>query len=154
MPQEGQGLDPEAKLANNGGYESMARKGIVSISTSGDMKHVNSFFKKVRQRKFVDKLEKYAQMGVEALALETPVDTGRTAASWGYEITQEKGRITLSFTNSATAGDTSIPIVLLIQYGHATRNGGYVAPYDFINPVTEKIFKEIADSIWKEVTRE
>ena len=58
MPQEGQGLDPEAKLANNGGYESMARKGIVSISTSGDMKHVNSFFKKVRQRKFVDKLEK------------------------------------------------------------------------------------------------
>lgn len=85
--------------------------------------------------------------------LETPIDTGETAMSWGYEIIQEDGRITLNFTNSSRAGDTNIPVVILIQYGHATRNGGYVAPYDFINPITREIFNEIANTIWMEVTR-
>ena len=129
----------------------MAKPGIITIKTTGSTKNVEGFFKRTKQRNFVDILEYYAQQGLEALALETPVDTGVTAASWGYEITQEEGRITLSFTNSATAGDSSIPLVLLIEYGHATRNGGYVAPYDFINPVTKELFEHIADVIWKEV---
>ena len=91
--------------------------------------------------------------GVQALALETPIDTGKTAMSWGYEIVESDGRIELIFTNSSQAGDSTIPVVLLIEYGHATRNGGYVAPYDFINLITQELMQEIADSIWREVTR-
>lgn len=131
----------------------MAKPSFISIKTTGSTKNVEGFFKRTKQQNFVDILEYYAQRGLEALALETPVDTGVTAASWGYEIIQEEGRITLNFTNSATAGNTSIPIVLLIEYGHATRNGGYVAPYDFINPITKELMDHIAETIWKEVTR-
>lgn len=131
----------------------MAKPSFISIKSTGSTKNVEGFFKRTKQQNFVDILEYYAQRGLEALALETPVDTGVTAASWGYEIIQEEGRITLNFTNSATAGNTSIPIVLLIEYGHATRNGGYVAPYDFINPITKELMNHIAETIWKEVTR-
>lgn len=131
----------------------MPKPTFITIKTQGNCNHMDGFFKRTKQKNFVKVLEYYAQRGVEALALETPVDTGRTAMSWGYEITQDPGRIILTFTNDAEAGNSSIPIVLLIQYGHATRNGGYVAPYDFINPVTREIFQEIADTIWEEVTR-
>lgn len=131
----------------------MAKPSFISIKSTGSTKNVEGFFKRTKQKNFVDILEYYAQRGLEALTLETPVDTGVTAISWGYEIIQEEGRITLNFTNSATAGNTSIPIVLLIEYGHATRNGGYVAPYDFINPITRELMEHIADTIWKEVTR-
>jgi hypothetical protein len=131
----------------------MARRGVITIKTEGNTNHLDGFFKRTKQRNFVKFLEYYAQRGVEALMLETPIDTGETAMSWGYEIIQEDGRITLNFTNSSRAGDTNIPVVILIQYGHATRNGGYVAPYDFINPITREIFNEIANTIWMEVTR-
>ena len=131
----------------------MAKPSFISIKSTGSTKNIEGFFKRTKQQNFVDILEYYAQRGLDALALETPVDTGVTAASWGYEIIQEEGRITLNFTNSATAGNTSIPIVLLIEYGHATRNGGYVAPYDFINPITKELMNHIAETIWKEVTR-
>lgn len=131
----------------------MARRGVITIKTEGNTNHLDGFFKRTKQRNFVKFLEYYAQRGVEALMLETPIDTGETAMSWGYEIIQEDGRITLNFTNSSRAGDSNIPVVILIQYGHATRNGGYVAPYDFINPITREIFNEIANTIWMEVTR-
>lgn len=130
----------------------MARP-IITLKSYGNTKNVEGFFKRTQQKNFKKYLECFGEKGVQALALETPVDTGKTALSWGYEITEEPGRITLTWTNSSQAGDTTIPVVLLIQYGHATRNGGYVAPYDFINPVTREIFQEIADTIWKEVTR-
>lgn len=130
----------------------MARP-IITLKSYGNTKNIEGFFKRTQQKNFKKYLEYFGEKGVQALALETPVDTGKTALSWGYEITEEPGRITLTWTNSSQAGDTTIPVVLLIQYGHATRNGGYVAPYDFINPVTREIFQEIADTIWKEVTR-
>jgi hypothetical protein len=131
----------------------MAHRGVITIKTEGNTNHLDGFFKRTKQRNFVKFLEYYAQRGVEALMLETPIDTGETALSWDYEIIQEDGRITLNFTNSSRAGDSNIPVVILIQYGHATRNGGYVAPYDFINPITREIFNEIANTIWMEVTR-
>lgn len=131
----------------------MSKRGIITIKSEGDLKYMSGFSKRAKVRNFRETLEYFGQRGVEALVLETPIDTGRTALSWDYEIVEEDGRIELIWTNSSTAGDTSIPIVLLIQYGHGTRNGGYVAPYDFINPVVRGIFEEIANSVWREVTR-
>lgn len=129
----------------------MARNSIIQITTKGNTRRTERFFKRMSQPKFVECLHYFGREGVMALAMETPIDTGEAASSWDYEITQDPGRITLTWTNSAADGGS--PVVILIQYGHATRNGGYVQPYDFINPVTKEIFDNIADTIWKEVTR-
>lgn len=126
----------------------MAR-GMISIETTGNFKNIEGFFKRTQRKNFRKELERYGELGVQMLAAETPVDNGNTAASWSYEIEDKKGVISIYWRNTAVAG--SIPIVILIRYGHATGNGGYVEPNDFISPVMNSLFKDMADTIWREV---
>lgn len=94
-------------------------------------------------------LEKYGQQGVIALASVTPVDTGLTASDWRYTVEQKQGGWTVSWSNSNMA-DT-VPVVILLQYGHGTRGGAYVQGRDIINPAMAPIFESISQDIWKEV---
>ena len=59
----------------------------------------------------------------------------------------------LYFTNSNVT-ENGIPIVNLLEYGHSTGTGGYVPPKNFIVPLSDKIFKEFSDSLWKEVIKD
>ena len=44
-----------------------------------------------------------------------------------------------------------VNIAVILQYGHGTRNGGYVEGIDYINPAIQPVFREMANEIWKEV---
>lgn len=125
-------------------------KAMVTVETTGSFKKTKGFLGRIRRMSIRKQLEQYGERGVQALAAETPVDSGITASSWSYEIDEKPGSISIYWKNSATT-ESGIPVVILIQYGHATRNGGYVEPNDFISPITEHLFKEMADEIWKEV---
>lgn len=108
-----------------------------------------SFMKKAKNRGYLKILDKYGRKGVEALSLATPKDSGKTASSWSYEIHHSSEGATINWTNSNINKGRNIAI--LIQYGHGTRNGGYVKGIDYINPALRPIFEEIAKSAWKEV---
>ena len=95
-------------------------------------------------------LDRYGREGVLALASATPVSTGVTANSWRYEITKTSQGYNLVWTNDNMAGN--VPVVILLNYGHATRGGTYVKGKKFISPAIRPIFKKIADTGWKEVT--
>ena len=97
-------------------------------------------------------LDQYGREGVNALSMANPVDTGKTAASWRYTVTNTSTELRIEWHNDNTTVD-GIPIVVLIQYGHGTGNGGYVVGRDFINPAIQPIFDKITDELWKEVTR-
>ena len=120
-------------------------------------KHKGDFSKTIKYmnnaKKAVDfkMLEKYAQQGVNALKAATPVDTGVTANSWYYEITKTKNSITINFNNSNV--QNGVPIAIILQYGHGTRNGGYVKGRDYINPAIQPIFEKLTNDAWKEVTK-
>lgn len=88
--------------------------------------------------------------GVQALAKATPVDTGLTASSWYYTVEETDGRITISWHNSNIVDH--VPIAIILQYGHATKNGYWVKGSDYINPVTKDIFDKLADRVWRAVT--
>jgi hypothetical protein len=96
-------------------------------------------------------LDKYGREGVAALASATPVDTGQTANSWYYEVVIKNGSATISFHNSNI--QNGVPIAIILQYGHGTRNGGWVQGRDYINPAIQPIFDKIANQAWKEVTK-
>ena len=122
----------------------------VKISSKGSFKNTYKFLKFLSDWKIEQSLKKYAQKGVDALSAATPVDSGKTADSWGYEIEVSKGSAKIHWTNTNTNDGVNIAVIL--QFGHGTGTGGYVEGRDYINPAIQPIFDEIADALWKEVT--
>ena len=125
---------------------------MISIRHSGDLKKTEKFLKKSFTGEYLNGLDKYGVEGVLALALATPYKTGKTASSWDYEIHRTKGTTSIIWTNSNI--NKGVNIAVILQYGHGTRNGGYVRGIDYINPAMKPIFEEIARKAWEEVTRD
>lgn len=96
-------------------------------------------------------LDKYGEAGVKALASATPIDTGNTANSWYYKIERKNDSVTIGFYNSNIQNE--VPIAVILQYGHGTRNGGWVQGRDYINPAIRPIFDNIVNAAWREVSK-
>lgn len=120
-----------------------------SLKTSKGFPKTDRFFKKILSVPDLSEFNKYGERGVEALAANTPEDTGTTANSWVYEVTKENGQVRVSFFN--TNVNKGVNIAIILQYGHGTGTGGYVQGRDYINPAVRPIFDEMAESAWKEV---
>lgn len=122
-----------------------------SMSSSGDSNKMQNSLRKILRGDIFADLDKYGQMGVEALAKATPVRSGLTSQSWGYRVIRSRRNPGIEWFSSSldTAGGT--PVAILIQYGHATGTGGYVPGIDFINPVMKPIFDQIVDDVWERV---
>lgn len=128
----------------------MAKHGI-TFSHRGSFSKTMKFFNHLLKKDYLNVLNKYGNMGVIRLQEFTPKDTGVTAYSWSYDIEEDKDRgvITLRWTNSNIVD--YVNIALIIQYGHATRNGGWVEGRDYINPALQPVFDKIARDVWLEV---
>ena len=123
---------------------------VITFKQSGDLKRTYKFLRFLSSKLYLKKVESYAKKGVIALAEATPKDSGVTSDSWDYEIIINDEETRIIFTNSNTI-ENGTPIVVLVQYGHATKNGGWVEGFDFVNPAIQPIFDEMAEDIWKEV---
>ena len=123
---------------------------ILRFETRGDYKKTSKFLSGLVGRHYERLLEKYAQQGVAALSAATPKDTGKTAGSWDYEIKMEGDRLVVEWTNSNV--NKHVNIALILQYGHGTRNGGWVEGTDYINPAMKPIFDKMAEVAWKELS--
>ena len=121
------------------------------------VRHRGSFSNLEKKKKNAQKgaravdLNAYGQEGVAALMSATPIDSGKTASSWYYEIHEEKESTVISFCNSNI--QNGVPIAVILQYGHGTGTGGWVQGRDYINPAIQPIFDEIANRAWREVTK-
>lgn len=124
---------------------------MISFRQKGDFSKLTRFLERAKETVRLGDLDKYGRDGVAALSSATPVDSGLTANSWYYKITRTNGSVTISFHNSNI--QNGVPIAIILQYGHGTRNGGWVQGRDYINPAIQPIFDSIVDSAWKEVTK-
>lgn len=124
---------------------------MIRVKAKGDFKNTELFLKKhTDNRNIMAILDKYGARGVELLRQATPVDSSKTATSWGYEVeTDGKGEYRIQFTNSNV--NSGVNIAIILQYGHGTRNGGYVKGRDYINPALKKAFEEMRNELIKEV---
>lgn len=123
----------------------------ISFRQKGNFSKLTGYLVKAKNAIKISDLDKYGREGVSALSSATPVDTGKTAGSWYYEIENRNGSATISFYNSNI--QNGIPIAIILQYGHGTRNGGWVQGRDYINPAIQPIFDRIANDAWREVTK-
>ena len=124
---------------------------MISYQVSGSTQRTQAFLSKMAKGDLYSGIPPLAQRGVDALKGATPRDSGRTADAWGYEIVNSQGSITIWWVNTNVIN--GFPVAIGLQYGHGTGNGGWIQGYDYINPALQAIFDEIAENVWKEVTK-
>lgn len=115
----------------------------------GGFSKTEKFLNAMSGKRYLNALDAYGKEGVAALSAGTPKDTGLTASSWTYEIERTDSTTTLSWLN--TNVNNGVNIAIILQYGHGTGTGGYVAGQDYINPAMKPIFDKISEKVWKEV---
>lgn len=123
----------------------------ISLRSKGDFKNTEALLKRSLGRNYVDLLNVYGQIGVDALSMYSPLDTGLLASSWRYEIKQTGSYVSLIFHNDDIENGQNVAI--LVQYGHSTRNGYFIQGRDFINPAIQPIFDDLAERAWREVIK-
>lgn len=124
---------------------------MITFRQKGNFSKLNRYFERVKEVVKVGDLDRFGREGVQALSSATPRDTGLTATSWEYSIERSSNRVSIKFNN--TNIQNGVPIAIILQYGHGTRNGGYVQGRDYINPAIQPIFDKMAEDAWKEVTK-
>ena len=122
----------------------------IKITVSGDYAKTERYLTDLNKGIQFNNLDRYGQAGVDALSSATPLDSGETASGWGYRIKKRKDSVVIEWTNSNVVD--GVPIAVILQYGHGTRNGGYVQGRDYINPAIRSIFDQIVADVWKEVS--
>lgn len=122
----------------------------IYFKNKGNWKSTLKFLNKIPDVVALNNLiDEYGHMGVEALKNSTPIDTSKTSESWYYKVEKGKDFSKLVFYNSNVVDEANVAI--LIQYGHATKNGGYVIGVDYINPAIKSIFDGMIDKMCEEV---
>ena len=124
---------------------------MITFKEKGNFSKLNTYLEKIKESIKIGNLDKYGRDGVAALSSATPKETGKTASSWYYEIKRDNGSVSINFNN--TNINKGVPIAIILQMGHATRNGGWVEGIDYINPALKPIFERLANEAWEEVTK-
>lgn len=125
---------------------------MISFTEKGDFSKVVRYLNRIKKTASIrNALERYANEGIQALQEATPMDSGKTAYSWDYKIKIKENSSMISFHNSNI--NKGVPIAIILQYGHATGNGGWVEGRDYINPALRPVFEKIAESAWEEVKK-
>lgn len=121
------------------------------VEHKGSFRRTFKFLQKLANGDFYKVLDKYGKLGVEELRDHTPVDTGLAADSWYYEVSVGAEQATITFCNSDIESNRNV--IILLEYGHATKDGGWVDGIDIVDPALEPVFKRMIDAVWKEVER-
>ena len=119
------------------------------FSSSGSFNNTKRFLQEIQKQNFLNVLKNRGMEGIGALEAATPKDSGITSTSWGFQVVSEGSEARIEFTNSNV--NKGVPIAIILQYGHGTGTGGYVAGRDYINPAIQPVFDKILDDIWGEV---
>lgn len=124
---------------------------VIEFKHKGDFRKTDGFLKSIKHFSIENILRKYGEAGVIALQEATPVDTGKTAASWYYDIEKTATQTKVVWKNSNV--NDGVKIAMLIQMGHGTASGTWVEGVDYINPALQPIFDAIARDAFNEIKR-
>jgi len=115
----------------------------------GDLKKTKrSIWKKANIDKDID-FEMYAQLGLDALRAATPIDSGYTSDSWYFKVDKNQNGVKITWYNKNVVDGANVAV--LIQYGHASKDGDWVEGVDYINPALLPVFNKLVQDIKEEL---
>lgn len=121
----------------------------ISVSSKGKWEKTTKLLERTAKDSVkLSVLRQYGELGVQSLSQYTPKETGETADAWYYTIENQNEKYKIVFKNHNIVN--GVPIAIILQYGHVTRNGGWVEGRDYINPALRPIFDDMANKVWKE----
>ena len=124
---------------------------MIKFEQKGSFNNLELYLKRLKKRGRFKFLEKYGEEGVKLLAEATPKRTGLTSRSWQYKVEVTPTAAIISFYNTNIQNGINVAVVL--QYGHATRRGGWVEGRDYINPAIEPLFDKIAEEAFTKISK-
>lgn len=123
---------------------------MISIKQKGNFSKFDKYLEKIKKTSDVGREAMLvADRIVDELAKATPKDTGLTANSWGYTISQTGKKVTITFLNKNL--QNGLNVALLLEYGHGTPSGRWVEGKQYIDPVIRKNYLDIINNAWKEM---
>lgn len=124
---------------------------MISVKHKGSFKNIESFLTKNQSLEIRPLLENTARNGDDALLKATPKDTGLTSQSWRSDVQTTKKGYKLTWYNDNV--ENGILIAVILQYGFATKNGGFVPGRNYINPALNPVVNSFANNVWLEVNK-
>lgn len=124
---------------------------MIKFESTGSFSRTETFLKRVTSGDIFRSLSRQAEIGRNALARATPVDSGQTAEAWSSRVSKRGNVWEIVWTN--TNRPDGVPLAIMLQYGHGTGTGGFVQGRDYINPALKPVFDQISRTVWEEVTR-
>ena len=122
----------------------------ITIRHRGDFSRAKKYLSKAIDAVTMEHLSRYGEEGVLALMSATPVDSGKTALSWRYEIEKTDTGYAISFHNDNVVNDW-FNVALMLDVGHGTGTGGWVEGRNYIEPALRPVFDKMAHDAWLEV---
>lgn len=123
----------------------------VSFESKGDFNNMERWLNKVVKTNMESPLNQLASQGTKRLAAGTPVDTGETAAGWQADVIRRGDVSEIVWTNNAHP-ESEVNVAKLIDLGHGTGTGGYVAPRPYIKESMKPVWNKV-DGIVKELIK-
>lgn len=124
---------------------------MITVKTKGDFKNTDRFLNNALRLDLRVILQRYGEIGVDALSKATPVRSGLTAQSWVYDIGGDRKHCWITWGNTNVVDGVSVAI--LLQYDHGTGTGGFIRGIDYINPAMRPVFEQISRDLREEVAR-
>lgn len=118
----------------------------VTITSEGNFSNLERYVNSMVREDFSTILKPEAQTGLNEFIRRTPKRTGTTANQWQVELEKSSRGSHITYYNSNVT-KTGVPLPILIDGGHGTGTGGYVAPRPFIQNVVDSIGKNISNSV-------
>ena len=122
---------------------------MITVKQKGNFKKLTKYLKTSREKRQIDP-DFIGHKFVEALKKATPVDTGLTAESWRYRVTEETHdhiQIVIENTNI----QNGVNVALLLNYGHVAPNGTWVEGANFLEPALQELYIKTINNTWKEI---
>lgn len=122
----------------------------VKVKSKGDFKQTRYYLSGASNSITVEKAQKVAEETIEELKEVSPYES--IANSWSYEIEQREKSICIYFNNSNV--QNGLNIALLVDTGHSTRTGQWVAGKNYIEEPIRKAYEKILHETWEALKNE